>query len=80
MQSKLEEISIRNINYLEENSTLKKNLQTIDAFKLENEKLRRANQEYIIISERLQEELKDGETNETRLTQQVIFNFRAKMI
>ena len=71
LQSKFEEASLRNMNYFEENSTLRKNSQNIDTFRLENEKLRKANQDFVIVNERLQEELKDTDTNENRLTQQV---------
>ena len=59
------------MNYLEENSTLRKSLQNSDTFRLENEKLRKANQDFVIVNERLHEELKDIDTNEDRLAQQV---------
>jgi len=78
LETIIEELSVRNLNYIEENSSLRKSLDTVEKLKQDNEKLRMAieqlklaNHQFQIANDQLHAEIKDRENDEQRLTQQI---------
>jgi len=78
LEIKLDELSQRNFGYVEENSSLRKNLEGFERLKYDNDKLRHvieqlrdANEKFQVANMQLHEELKDRENDELKLTQQL---------